>query len=154
MPQRSAGILMYRLAASRPEVLLVHPGGPFWASKDEGAWSIPKGLYEPGEDPASAAKRELLEETGCAPSGEPTPLGEFRVGSKLLTIFALEEDFDLENFKSNTFTMEWPPKSGRMAAFPEADRAAWFGVEEARRKLLKGQLPILAALLKRLAADA
>jgi predicted NUDIX family NTP pyrophosphohydrolase len=154
MPQRSAGILLYRLTDAAPEVLLVHPGGPFWAKKDDGAWSIPKGLYEPGEDPRAAAKRELQEETGCAPSGDPVPLGEFRVGSKLLTVFALEGDFDLENFKSNTFAMQWPPKSGRMAEFPEADRAGWFGVHEATQKLLKGQLPILAALLKRIAAEA
>ncbi|MGH6922953.1 MAG: NUDIX domain-containing protein, partial [Propylenella sp.] len=97
MPQRSAGILMYRLAASGPEVLLVHPGGPFWAKKDSGAWSIPKGLYEADEDPLAAAKREFFEETGCAPEGEPTLLGEFKPGSKLLIVYALEGDFDLRN---------------------------------------------------------
>ena len=150
MPQRSAGILMFRRVPAL-EVLLIHPGGPFWARKDDGAWSIPKGLYEPDEDVLAAAKREFLEETGCVPSEKFVPLGEFKPGAKILTVFAVEGDFDLANFKSNVFSMEWPPKSGRMAEFPEADRAAWFGIEEAGRKILKGQLPILAALARRLA---
>lgn len=155
MPQRSAGILLYRLAASGPEVLLVHPGGPFWAKKDAGAWSIPKGLLEPGEDdPLEAAKRELAEETGGEPTGEAVPLGSFRQpGGKIVEAWAVEGDFDLAGFRSNTFTMEWPPKSGRMAAFPEADRGGWFTVPEAREKILKGQLPILDALLLRLGAE-
>ena len=151
MPQRSAGILMFRRIDGALEVLLIHPGGPFWAKKDGGAWSIPKGLYEPDEDVLAAAKREFEEETGCVPSGEFIPLGEFKPGTKILTVFAVEGDFDLANFKSNSFQMEWPPKSGRMTEFPEADRAAWFGIEEAGRKILKGQLPILAALARRLA---
>lgn len=151
MPQRSAGILMFRRIDRALEVLLIHPGGPFWAKKDGGAWSIPKGLYEPDEDVLAAAKREFEEETGCVPSGEFIPLGEFKPGTKILTVFAVEGDFDLANFKSNSFQMEWPPKSGRMTEFPEADRAAWFGIEEAGRKILKGQLPILAALARRLA---
>jgi predicted NUDIX family NTP pyrophosphohydrolase len=154
MPQRSAGILMFRRTGAEPEVLLIHPGGPFWAKKDFGAWSIPKGLYEPSEDVLAAAKREFFEETGCVPSGKFMPLGDFKPGAKILTVFAVEGDFDLENFRSNNFAMEWPPKSGKMAEFPEADRAGWFSIEEARRKILKGQLPILAALLDHLAAPA
>ena len=132
------------------EVLLIHPGGPFWAKKDLGAWSIPKGLYEPDEDVLAAAKREFLEETGCAPDGKFIPLGEFKPTSKVLTVFAVEGDFDLEDFKSNLFSMEWPPKSKRMAEFPEADQGGWFNLDEAKRKILKGQLPILAALEKHL----
>jgi predicted NUDIX family NTP pyrophosphohydrolase len=152
MPQRSAGLLMFRRTVPPPEVLLVHPGGPFWAKKDLGAWSVPKGLYETDEDSWTAAKREFLEETGCTLSGEPIPLGEFRPGSKLLTVYAVEGDFDLANFSSNLFSMEWPPKSGRMAEFPEADRAGWFSLQEARQKILKGQLPIIDALEKHLGA--
>jgi predicted NUDIX family NTP pyrophosphohydrolase len=152
MPQRSAGILMFRRTGSEPEVLLIHPGGPFWAKKDLGAWSIPKGLYEPDEDVLAAARREFLEETGCVPAGEPIPLGEFKPGSKFLTVYAVEGDFDLANFSSNLFSMEWPPKSGKMAEFPEADRAGWFSFEEAKRKILQGQLPIIAALERRLCA--
>jgi predicted NUDIX family NTP pyrophosphohydrolase len=149
MPQRSAGILMFRRTGPQPEWLLIHPGGPFWAKKDLGAWSIPKGLYEPDEDSWTAAKREFLEETGCTPSGEPIPLGEFKPGAKLLTVYAVEGDFDLADFSSNRFTMEWPPKSGRMTEFPEADRAGWFSLAEAKQKILKGQLPILEMLEKR-----
>ena len=151
MPQRSAGILMFRRKGSGPEVLLIHPGGPFWAKKDLGAWSVPKGLYEPPEDPLSAAKREFFEETGCLPVGDCIPLGEFRPGAKILTVFALEGDFDLANFRSNTFAIEWPSGSGRMAEFPEADRAGWFASDDAARRILKGQLPILHALLEKLA---
>jgi predicted NUDIX family NTP pyrophosphohydrolase len=155
MPQKSAGLLMYRLTGDGPEFLLVHPGGPFWTRKDDGAWSIPKGLYEPAEDPLAAAKREFEEETGCRPQGDPTWLGEFRYASgKILSAWALEGDFDLAGFQSNTFAMEWPPRSGRTAEFPEADRAGWFGPDVARAKILKSQLPILAALLKRLGRDA
>lgn len=153
MPQRSAGILMFRRAPGL-NVLLIHPGGPFWAKKDDGAWSIPKGLYEPDEPPLAAAKREFFEETGCLPSGEFLPLGDFKPGAKVLSVFAVEGDFDLANFKSNLFAMEWPPKSRRMAEFAEADRAGWFGIDEAERKIVKGQLPILAALLDRLGEKA
>jgi predicted NUDIX family NTP pyrophosphohydrolase len=155
MPQTSAGILMYRNTPRGTEVLLVHPGGPFWARKDAGAWSTPKGLYAPGEDPEAAARREFEEETGCLPAGGLLPLGAFRTTSgKVVEAFAAEGDFDLNAFRSNVFQTEWPPKSGRAAEFPEADRAGWFGPEEAEEKLLKGQRPILAALLKRLAAGA
>ena len=151
MPIRSAGTLLYRLTRAGPEVLLVHPGGPYWAKKDDGAWSIPKGLYEEGEDARAAAKREFAEETGCVPAGALVPLGDFKQpGGKVVTAFAAEGDFDLADFRCDTFTMEWPPKSGRMAEFPEADRAAWFGIGEARRKILKGQARILQALLDRL----
>jgi predicted NUDIX family NTP pyrophosphohydrolase len=130
------------------EVLLVHPGGPFWAKKDDGAWSIPKGLFEEGEDAAAAARREFEEETGHAPVGAPIELGIFRQpGGKLIHAFAVEGEFDLSGFKSNSFSMEWPPRSGRMAEFPEADRAGWFGPEDAHVKLGKGQRPILATLL-------
>jgi predicted NUDIX family NTP pyrophosphohydrolase len=149
MPQRSAGILMFRRAPGL-NVLLIHPGGPFWAKKDDGAWSIPKGLYEPDENPLAAAKREFEEETGCVPSGRFIPLGEFKPTSKTLTVFAVEGDFDLADFRSNTFSMEWPPKSKRITEYPEADRAGWFGIDEAKRKILKGQLSILAELVDRL----
>lgn len=153
MPLRSAGILLYRATSAGPEVLLVHPGGPFFASKDDGAWSIPKGLVGPGEELLVAARREFAEETGHVPGGEAIPLGDFKQpGGKIVTAFAIEGDFDLAAFKSNSFAMEWPPRSGRTAEYPEADRAAWLGIEEARRKLLKGQAPMLAALLERLGA--
>jgi predicted NUDIX family NTP pyrophosphohydrolase len=151
MPHRSAGILLYRMRKGGPEVLLVHPGGPFWAQKDDGAWSIPKGIYEPGEDPLAAAQREFFEETGCTPTGDFQPLGSFRQpGGKLVEVWAVEGDFDLASFRSNTFTLEWPPRSGRQAQFPEADRAGWFDLETAAEKILKGQAPVLAALRERL----
>jgi predicted NUDIX family NTP pyrophosphohydrolase len=151
MPQRSAGILLYRHGDAGVEVLLVHPGGPFWAKKDDGAWSIPKGLIDPGENPLLAAKREFTEETGGTASGETIALGEFKQpGGKIVTAFAVEGDFDLADFQSTSFTMEWPPRSGRKAEFPEADRAAWFPIEEARAKILKGQAAMLDALKERL----
>jgi predicted NUDIX family NTP pyrophosphohydrolase len=151
MPETSAGILLYRFHSAGPEVLLVHPGGPYWVNKDDGAWSIPKGLYDPGEDPEAAARREFAEETGLAPAGELVPLGTFRQPSgKLIIAWALEGDFDPAALRSNLFSIEWPPRSGRMQDFPEADRAAWFAPGEARRKILKGQSPLLDALLARL----
>jgi predicted NUDIX family NTP pyrophosphohydrolase len=151
MPQRSAGILLFRRTGPEPEVLLVHPGGPFWAKKDEGAWSIPKGLYEADEDPLAAAKREFAEETGFTPDGDFIALGPFKQpGGKVVSAWAVEGEFDLAGFRSNSFSMEWPPKSGRRQEFPETDRAAWFHPEEALRKILKGQAPIVAALLERL----
>jgi predicted NUDIX family NTP pyrophosphohydrolase len=147
MPQRSAGLLMFRRRDGTTEVLLVHMGGPFWAKKDDGAWSIPKGLYEESEDALVAARREFEEETGCRPEGPFVALGTFKQPSgKLLSIWALEGEFDLSAFKSNLFTMEWPPKSGRMAEFPEADRAGWFNEQQALAKITKGQRPILKAL--------
>ena len=149
MPKLSAGLLVYRRGDGGPEVLLVHPGGPYWARKDEGAWSIPKGEYEPDEDPVEVALREFEEETGKAP---PDPaaavsLGELRQPSgKIVSAWALEGDVDVSEVQSNTFEMEWPPRSGRTQEFPEVDRATWFGLEEARRKLLRGQLAFIDRL--------
>jgi predicted NUDIX family NTP pyrophosphohydrolase len=154
MPEKSAGLLMYRPRTSGGhEVLLIHPGGPFWAHKDAGAWSIPKGLVQPGEDPLAAARREFAEETGCEPPSDGFVfLGDFRQPSrKLVTAFAVAGDFDLSRFKSNTFAMEWPPRSGVTTVFPEADRAEWFGLAEAERRILTGQRPVIAALVTRLA---
>lgn len=146
----SAGIMLFR-RVTRLEILLVHPGGPFWRNKDEGAWSIPKGLYEQGEEPLVAAKREFFEETGAAVDGECIDLGKFKQpGGKIITAFALEGDFDVAALNSNTFAIEWPPKSKRMTEFPEVDRAAWFTPDVALRKILKGQAPILRTLLARL----
>jgi predicted NUDIX family NTP pyrophosphohydrolase len=153
MPQLSAGILLYHLNPAGCEVLLVHPGGPFWTRKDDGAWSIPKGLIDPGEDHAAAARREFFEETGIAPPGELVPLGSHKQpGGKTVIAFALEGELDPADIRSNTFAMEWPPRSGRQQDFPEIDRADWFKPEEARRKLLKGQVPILDALQTMLGA--
>jgi predicted NUDIX family NTP pyrophosphohydrolase len=154
MPRRSAGLLLYRRRAGGVDVLLVHPGGPFWASKDDGAWSIPKGEYAAAEDPLAAARREFAEETGAAPEGAAVALGAFRQSSaKIVDAWAVEGDFDPATLRSNTFTLEWPPRSGKRREVPEVDRAAWFTPEEAARKLLKGQRPILEALLRRLAQD-
>ncbi len=142
---------MYRRAGDAVEVLLVHPGGPFWKNKDDGAWSIPKGLYETGEEALAAAKREFEEETGATPAGEFVPLGDFRQSSaKTVSAWAVEGEFDVTKLKSNTFSLEWPPKSGKVSDFPEIDRAAWLSPDEARRKILKGQRPALDALLARL----
>ena len=152
MPRRSAGLLLYRRRPRGVEVLLVHPGGPFWARKDDGAWSIPKGEHGPGEEPLAAARREFTEETGAAPpEGQAVALGAFRQPSgKIVEAWAVEGDFDLASLKSNTFTMEWPPRSGKTREVPEVDRAGWFTPEDALRKLIKGQRPILEALLQTL----
>jgi predicted NUDIX family NTP pyrophosphohydrolase len=152
MPQLSAGILLYRRIGGAVEVLLAHPGGPFWRKKDEGAWSIPKGLVDPGEDRLAAARREFAEEMGAPPAATGfTLLGEFRQpGGKVVTAFAGEGDFDIAALRSNTFAMQWPPKSGKTAEFPEVDRAEWFSLEEAARKILVGQRPMLVALLAHL----
>jgi predicted NUDIX family NTP pyrophosphohydrolase len=150
MPIRSAGILMFRRARGNPEVLLIHPGGPYWAKKDDGAWSIPKGLYE-DEDPFTAAMREFEEETGSAPQGDFIVLGRFKQpGGKTIDVWAVESDFDVCTLKSNLFSIEWPPRSGKRQEFPEADRAAWFEPDEATRKITKGQRPIVIELLRRL----
>jgi predicted NUDIX family NTP pyrophosphohydrolase len=147
MPKLSAGILLFRRRPSGVEVMLVHPGGPFWAKKDAGAWSIPKGLADEGEDLLAAAKREFLEETGIAVDGEFLDLGAHKQPSgKTIAAWACERDFDLALLKSNTFAIEWPPRSGRMAEFPEVDRAAWYSLDEALEKINKGQRPIIAAL--------
>jgi predicted NUDIX family NTP pyrophosphohydrolase len=149
MSQRSAGILLYRRRGGAVEVLLVHPGGPFWARKDEGVWSIPKGEYAADEDPLAAARREFAEETGTHIDGEAVALGSFRQSTaKTVDAWAIEGDFDPATLRSNTFALEWPPRSGKMREVPEVDRAAWFTPEEAARKLLKGQRPILEALLR------
>ena len=154
MVEHSAGLLMFRRRETI-EVLLVHPGGPFWVKKDDGAWSIPKGLFEDGEDALAAAQREFEEETGHAPAGTPTELGIFRQPSgKRIHAFALESEFDLSAFRSNSFSMEWPPRSGRTAEFPEADRAGWFGRADALVKITKGQRPIVEALFERFDAGA
>lgn len=143
----SAGILMYRRGRAGLEVLLVHPGGPYWRNKDAGAWSIPKGEYGPEEDPEAAARREFAEELGLEPVGELEPLGEIRQkGGKRVTAFALEGDLDPGAVRSVSFEMEWPPRSGRLRAFPEVDRAAWFGLAEARRRILPSQTPLLDRL--------
>jgi predicted NUDIX family NTP pyrophosphohydrolase len=141
--KRSAGILLFRGAP--PEVLLVHPGGPFWAKKDAGAWSIPKGEYEDGEDARACALREFAEELGSAPpDGELVDLGEIRQrGGKVVTAWALAGDADADAIHSNTFSMEWPPRSGTMREFPEVDRAAWFSLDEARERILPAQAPLL-----------
>jgi predicted NUDIX family NTP pyrophosphohydrolase len=152
MPKKkSAGLLLFREVSGRLEVLLVHPGGPFWAKKDEGAWSIPKGEFEDNEDPLAAAKREFEEETGFTPEGEMIPLEPLRQPSrKLVYAWAMKRDLDPSGLKSNMFSMEWPPKSGRYQEFPEIDRAAWFGIEEASRKILKGQAAFLVQFQEKL----
>jgi predicted NUDIX family NTP pyrophosphohydrolase len=148
MAKRSAGLLLYRRAARGIEVLLVHPGGPFWARKDLGAWSLAKGEIEPGEEPAACALREFEEETGTRLEGAPVPLGEVRqAGSKVVVGFALEGDLDADAIESITFEVEWPPRSGRRRSYPEVDRAAWFMLEEAREKLNPAQAAFLDRLL-------
>jgi predicted NUDIX family NTP pyrophosphohydrolase len=140
MPKLSAGILLYRKNDGRLEVFLVHPGGPFWKNKDLGAWSIPKGEYEVGEDPRTAAQREFEEETGHAlPEGELVPLSEIKQPSgKLVRAWAIEGDCSVD-IRSNMFSLEWPPRSGKTEEFPEVDRAGWFEIADARAKLLLGQ---------------
>jgi predicted NUDIX family NTP pyrophosphohydrolase len=148
MPKRSAGLLMYKRAGGALRLLLVHPGGPFWAKKDSGTWSIPKGEYVDGEDPLAVARREFAEELGCAASGALWPLGEItQAGRKVVTAWAIEGDVDVTAITSNIFEMEWPPKSGRRQTFPEVDRAGWFTVEEAREKMLAGQQPLIDRLV-------
>jgi predicted NUDIX family NTP pyrophosphohydrolase len=149
MPKLSAGLLVYRVSGRAPEVLIVHPGGPFWARRDEGAWSVPKGEYDAGEEPLAAALREFREELGIEPppDGEPVFLGEVRQASgKRVSAWAVEGDLDPTTTRSDTFTMEWPPRSGREAEFPEVDRAEWFGLDEARRKLVGGQTAFIDRL--------
>lgn len=152
MAEHSAGILLYHGRGDDLRVLLVHPGGPFWASKDDGAWSIPKGLIDDGEDPLAAARREFAEETGHpAPAGEALDLGRVRLRSgKYVTGFALAGEFDPSSLVSNTFEMSWPPRSGRTAQFPEVDRAEWFDVAAASRKLNAAQVPLVEELVRQL----
>ena len=152
MPKRTAGLLLYREAAGGLEVLLVHPGGPFWRNKDEGAWSIPKGLVDEGEDLFAAALREFREETGGTADAEAIALEPLRQPSgKTLHAWAMRGEFDPATLTSNTFLVEWPPKSGRQQEFPEVDRAQWFSIEEAGRRILKGQAESLRDLLRKLA---
>jgi predicted NUDIX family NTP pyrophosphohydrolase len=151
MPERSAGILLYRRGDDGIEVLLVHPGGPFFARKDDGAWSIPKGLSEDGEEPLDAARREFAEEIGSAcPDGEALELGEIRQKSgKRVLAWAVEGDLDADAITSNTFEIEWPPRSGRRQEFPEIDRAEWFTLDAARAKLVGAQVELLDRLAER-----
>lgn len=155
MTPRSAGVLLYRRIAGVVEVLLVHPGGPYWRNKDAGAWQIPKGAVEPGEDDAAAARREVEEELGVILAGDLVPLAEIRqAGGKLVQGFAIEQDIDSEAIVSMTFELEWPPRSGRIRTFPEVDRARWFGMDEARAMMLASQQPLLDALDQMLAPPA
>jgi predicted NUDIX family NTP pyrophosphohydrolase len=148
MPKLSAGLLLFRKSSGVIEVFLVHPGGPFWRNKDDGAWSIPKGEHGAGEDPLTVARREFSEELGSLPPAEGyRPLGEVRqAGGKLVTAWAVEGDFDPARLKSNTFEIEWPPKSGKRASFPEVDRGQWFSLAEAKVKILAGQRSFLDRL--------
>jgi predicted NUDIX family NTP pyrophosphohydrolase len=150
MPRTSAGVLLYRRAGSGVELLIGHMGGPFWARKDDGAWSIPKGEHGPDEDPFAVALREFEEETGSpVPASDFVPLGSVRSGGgKVLTVWAAEGDLDADATTSNTFELEWPPRSGRVQQFPEIDRTAWVTVDVARTKLVTGQRPLLDRLLE------
>lgn len=146
--KRSAGILLYRRTQAELEVLLVHPGGPFWSKKDDGAWFIPKGELEADEEPLAAALREFREELGCeVPAGARSPLGTVKnKSSKTISVWAVEGDIDLEHFKSNTFVMEWPPRSGQQREYPEVDRARFFTLSAAKLKLHSAELPLLDRL--------
>jgi predicted NUDIX family NTP pyrophosphohydrolase len=147
MAKRSAGLLLYRRRSEVLEVFLMHPGGPFWAKKDAGAWSIPKGEYTEAEDPLAAARREFEEETGFPAPADAVPLGELKqAGGKLVVAWAAEGDCDPAMVVSNTCQIEWPPRSGRKIEIPEVDRAAWFAIEEARTRILPSQVPFLDRL--------
>lgn len=149
--RKSAGLLVFREHNSTWEVFLVHPGGPFWERKDLGAWSLPKGECAEGEDPLTAAKREFGEETSLRVDGEFVPLGEIiQPGRKIISIWAIENDLDPAKIKSNTFSMEWPPKSGQRREFPEVDKAGWFTLGEAATKIVKGQVGFLHRLAEKL----
>jgi len=149
MPKKSAGLLMYRRRHGVLEVFLVHPGGPFWQKKDAGAWSIPKGEYTTEEDPLEVAKREFQEETGFRSSGEFVPLSSRKQASgKIITAWAFEGDCDASTIKSNTFSMEWPPRSGKREEFPEVDRAGWFSIPDAKVKIIKGQSGFVDELVR------
>ena len=151
MSQHSAGILLYRYQHGALQVFLVHPGGPFWTNKDTAAWSIPKGLYQDGEEPLAAARREFREETGFEVDGEFVDLGELRQPSnKIVHAWAIEGDIDATRLTSNTFTLEWPPHSGQQQEFPEVDKGEWFGIQTAGRKIIKGQAPFLDRLQSKL----
>jgi predicted NUDIX family NTP pyrophosphohydrolase len=148
MGKRSAGLLMFRRTRYQLQVFLVHPGGPFWKNKDAGAWSIPKGEYGENEDPLDAAKREFEEETGIKPAGEFISLDQMKQpGGKIVSAWAVEGDCSSKAIRSNAFSMEWPPKSGRQQEFPEVDRADWFSLDDARKRILKGQVVFLDRLM-------
>jgi predicted NUDIX family NTP pyrophosphohydrolase len=150
MAKQSAGLLLYRKTAAGLEVLLAHPGGPFWAKKDLGAWSIPKGEFLDGEDALAAARREFAEEIGTEVDGDFLALTPVKQPSrKIVHAFALARDLDVARISSNTFEMEWPPRSGKLQSFPEIDRAAWFPLAEARQRIQAGQVPILGELAER-----
>jgi predicted NUDIX family NTP pyrophosphohydrolase len=152
--KESAGIVLYRCRDSRLEIFLVHPGGPYWRNKDSGAWSIPKGEFEKAEDPLQAAKREFHEETGFSVDGSFIALSPVRqAGGKVVHAWAVEGDCDAESIKSNSFTLEWPPRSGQRKEFLEVDRAGWFSIELAREKILNGQIMLLDELQQVLKAD-
>jgi predicted NUDIX family NTP pyrophosphohydrolase len=154
MAPQSAGILLFRRTTGIVQFLLAHPGGPFWSKKDEGAWSIPKGLYQEDETAIDAARRELQEEIGLTITGDLVELGKFKQPSgKVISAWAVESDFDVAELRSNSFSMEWPPKSGRQMEFPEVDRAGWFSISEAAAKITKGQIPILMRLATELGLD-
>jgi predicted NUDIX family NTP pyrophosphohydrolase len=148
MPKKlSAGIVLYRIRQDRPEVFLVHPGGPFWTNKDDGAWSIPKGEFDEKDDPLAAARREFFEETGCTIDGKFHALTPVKQPSgKLICAWAVEGDVDVTKLSSNYFSIEWPPRSGKHQEFPEVDRGGWFDLREAEEKLLRGQRPLLDQL--------
>jgi predicted NUDIX family NTP pyrophosphohydrolase len=155
VPKLSAGLLLYRIVDHNLEVLIGHPGGPFWARKDDGAWSIPKGEYTEGEDPWTVAQREFEEELGKRPPDGPhiefAPIKQ--PSGKVITVFAVRGDLDLEGTYSNTFELEWPKGSGNVKEYPEIDRVGWFSVAAARSKLLKGQQPFLDRLIAALEGD-
>src|SRR5215475_4303586 len=151
MPKQSAGLLMFRRDGGKLEVLLVHPGGPFWKNKDLGAWTIPKGEHDAGEEGLIAAEREFREETGIEPRGPFIALTPVKqAGGKVVAAWAFEGDSDAAAIRSNTFSLEWPRGSGRFQDFPEVDRAAWFSLDEARRKVLRGQVPLLEELASKI----
>jgi predicted NUDIX family NTP pyrophosphohydrolase len=151
MPKTSAGILMYRNRKGAVEVFLVHPGGPFFKKKDLGAWSIPKGEIDEGEDPLGAAKREFQEETGCGAAGSFLSLSSVKQKSgKIVVCWAVAGDCDADSIKSNMFSLEWPPQSGRMQEFPEVDRAAWFTIPEAKQKINPAQAALLDELMSKI----
>jgi len=155
MPKLSAGIMLYRSGPQGPELFLVHPGGPFWAKKDEGAWSIPKGEYLEGEAALDAAKREFKEETGFdLPAGDTKEVGSVKYNNKIVTAWAVQGSVDARRVNSNTFTMEWPPKTGRKQEFAEVDRAGWFPLAAAKRKLVSGQVELVDRLSEQLGVSA
>jgi predicted NUDIX family NTP pyrophosphohydrolase len=154
MAPQSAGILLFRSTTGSVQFLLAHPGGPFWSKKDEGSWSIPKGLHQEHESAIDAARRELQEEIGLTITGDLVELGKFKQPSgKVISAWAAESDFDVAELRSNSFSLEWPPKSGRQMEFPEVDQAGWFSLTEAAAKITRGQLPILLRLATELGLD-